>query len=1075
MIKLFYGNTIDSCTDSILSSLKQREKGRFCVVLAPDSNLFAIENMVAEEGFALDVEVMSFSRLAKAVLKNKIKRCLTPEGCNMIMTRAIHKCKDKLVYYKKSIARNGFVNEMYSTITALRNSGIGVNDLSLAVGSMSGYVQNKTRDLITIYNAYLETLSVDYSDPTTRLEALTKEMYASEFIKETAFYIVDFYTFNHKEYEVLEKLLKYAYSVSIGVIDAVGGLSPKSIYPTENTSIILKMAEKSGNQTERVNCYTALNEYQRFIANDLFGLSSVDNLEADIDIELINPLSSFEESALVSKKICELVRKGARYKDIAVVKGDENETSLETAFNDYGIPYYVDKKVPLTGEPSIKYLLLSMSSSVNNYEKGRVFSLLKNPLSLIDDEEGMLFENYCDKYAINYTRFLSQFTLGSEWERKIPEKVRSALVEQIITLPKTATVSTYIELIKEHLKKVDYQTRITDFFDKQVAKGDFLSIKRTAQIPKRLVESLNLCGELLSDYELSDKELIEVLQSCLEAVKLSIIPLSADCVTIGASRDSKFENIDYLFITNCADGKIPQENVQGTILTNKYHTDLQSFNMVVRPKVKEENQFAKFALTGLLLKAKRGLYISCPQNNGGAEKTIKSELFEKFKAVKNARFQTEFTLDKYSSFVTSKQCMDEISLAISKSGVLDEFHQSLLSLLSVEEKSKIYNLYYERDNKLVDGSVFTYKPNKNKVDYSFDKAESLVEEESDITTVSKIENFYSCPYQFFIRYGLKAKEREEADVQVNELGSFIHSVLDKFFGENKNRIDQIDYDHAKLLALEIAENLLATDDRLKGILQSGARRIENLKYEASLVTAKLNELAKKEKFRPFLTEAEFDVDEDAVFPPILLENGTRVRGKIDRIDLYDNNIVVIDYKTGNVKPKLTEVFFGEKIQLYIYLYALKSKGYRPVAAFYQHIDAGFTKEDENAFAYKGQFINSPDVIDMFDPEFKEKQESEILPLTTDKKGNVKVIGDAYNKNTMLSEDAFQNVIEYSKKLIEKADKLIKEGYIEAKPLDEHCKYCKAKNICSHKKDCFRKKVDVTVEAFNLKKDETLDT
>lgn len=1053
MIKLFYSNTVDSCTEAILSSLKDKEQGRFSVVIAPDAFLFSIENQVARLGYSLDVEVMSFTRLARSLLRTKIKRCLTPEGCNMIMTRALKECKNDLVYYKKSLSRKGFVNEMYSTITALRNSGISATDLSDALHSMSGYVKNKTQDLITIYNTYLKTLSQNYSDPTTRLESLVKEIPNSEFVRETSFYFVDFYTFNYQEYRVVEKLMQYAYDVNIGVIGCVGGLEAKSIYPTETTEKIVEFAKKSGNRVERVNCYTAFDEFERFIANDLFGVSSPENVKADMPVELIASASPYTEAREVSRKIAELVRKGVRYKNIAVVNGNPDDKTLETCFKEYAIPYFVDSKVSLIEEPSVKYLLLAIDCVCSSYEKSKIMSFVKNPLTLVDAEEGMLFENYIDKYAINYSRFSSPFTLGKPEEIEIPEKVRQSVMGQLFELPKKATCEEYANILKNQLKTVDYQTRITVFFNRQIEESDFLSVKRTAQIPTKLIEGINLLGEVLFDYELTAEDFSDVLKDGLESIKISVVPLSADSVQIGVARDCKYEDAEYLFVVGATDGKIPLESGQGTILTNKYHSDLQSFNMVVRPVVKEENRFGKFCFAEILLKAKKGLYVSYPKCSLSGDVNTKSEIFAKLSLISGVVEASKFSGEEYSEYVTEKQCLDAVSTVLGKVGILDEFYSGVFSLLSKTDKDKIYNLFYNRDCGLDDGTLF------------YDASNS--------TSVSKLEGFNVCPYQFFIKNGLRARKRELPDMQSNETGTFIHSVLERFFDENKDRLLSIDFDYAKILAYEIADEILSEDDRLKGLLSASERKINNLKSDAAIITANLNELSKQGKFIPFKTEVQFGFgNSDRSYPPIELASGVKVRGKIDRIDKYENNIIVIDYKTGKTASDLKDIFYGKKIQLYVYLYALSGLGYRPVGAVYQHIDSKFTKDSESKYAYTGQIVNTPEVISMFDRDFEKTGVSRVLPIRI-KNGKITTNSGIVASRTLIDEDSLQDVINYAKGLADKADKFIKSGYIEPKPFEGVCENCDARNACPLKEG-FRKMSVIKTEEFSTNKDETVD-
>lgn len=1054
MIKLFYSNTIDSCTEAILSSLKDKEKGRFSVVIAPDGFLFSIENQVARLGYSLDVEVMSFTRLARSLLHTKIKRCLTPEGCNMIMTRALKECKNELVYYKKSLSRKGFVNEMYSTITALRNSGISSSDLADALHSMSGYVKNKTQDLITIYNTYLKTLSQSYSDPTTRLESLVQEIPNSEFVRETSFYFVDFYTFNYQEYRVVEKLMQYAYNVNIGVIDCVGGLEAKSIYPNETTEKIIEFAKRSGNRTERVNCYTAFDQFERFIANDLFGVSNPENVSVNIPLELLSTASPYTEAKEVSRKIAELVRKGVRYKNIAIVNGNPDDKTLETCFKEYAIPYFVDSKVSLIDEPSVKYLLLAIDCVCSSLEKTKIMSFVKNPLALIDSEEGMLFENYVDKYAINYSRFSSPFTLGKPEEIETPEKVRQNVMAQLVDLPKKATCGEYASILINHLKTIDYQARITVFFNRQIEQSDFLSVKRTAQIPTKLLEGINLLGEVLSDYELNVADFSDVLKDGLESIKISVIPLSADSVQIGTARDCKYEDSEYLFVVGATDGKIPLESGQGTILTNKYHSDLQSFNMVVRPVVKEENRFGKFCFAEILLKAKKGLFVSYPKCGLSGEINTKSEIFAKLSLISGAVECSKFSGEEYSEYVTEKQCLESVSKVLGKVGVLDEFYSGVFSLLSPADKDRINNLFYNRDCGLDDGTIF------------YDSSNS--------TTVSKLESFNACPYKFFMQNGLKAKKRDLPDIQSNETGTFVHTVLDRFFSENKDRLKSIDFEYSKVLALEIAEDVLSKDDRLQGLLSASDRKTQNIKYDSVIITANLNELSKQGKFIPFKTEVQFGFgDGDGSYPPIELESGVKVRGKIDRVDKYENNIIVIDYKTGKIDSDLKFVFYGKKIQLYVYLYALSGLGYRPVGAVYQPVDSKYTKDGDTKYAYSGQLINTPEVISMFDKDFEQTGTSRVLPIRM-KNGKITTNSGIVENRTLLDEESLHDIIDYAKGLADRTDKYIKSGYIEPKPIEEEtCKYCDGKNACPVKEGC-RKVPTINTEDFNTKKDETVD-
>ena len=49
------------------------------------------------------------------------------------------------------------------------------------------------------------------------------------------------------------------------------------------------------------------------------------------------------------------------------------------------------------------------------------------------------------------------------------------------------------------------------------------------------------------------------------------------------------------------------------------------------------------------------------------------------------------------------------------------------------------------------------------------------------TSVSKLERYKNCPFSFHIQYGVKVKENEEFAIKAVDTGSFMHSVIEKFF------------------------------------------------------------------------------------------------------------------------------------------------------------------------------------------------------------------------------------------------------------------------------------------------------
>ena len=157
-------------------------------------------------------------------------------------------------------------------------------------------------------------------------------------------------------------------------------------------------------------------------------------------------------------------------------------------------------------------------------------------------------------------------------------------------------------------------------------------------------------------------------------------------------------------------------------------------------------------------------------------------------------------------------------------------------------------------------------------------------------------------------------------------------------------------------------------------------------------------------------------------------------GSIDRIDEWGEGKIVLDYKTGRVSGDFNEIYYGKKIQIYIYMKALLEDGTSiPAGVFYVPISAKYEKdsskqdEETDEALTKGIFLGyyaKDQTEGVFDPEFVKK-----------KSGGV-------------STQTMHNMIEYAHEVAQNALGEIMSGYIEKKPDDSGCKYCPFSDICS---------------------------
>jgi ATP-dependent helicase/DNAse subunit B len=193
-------------------------------------------------------------------------------------------------------------------------------------------------------------------------------------------------------------------------------------------------------------------------------------------------------------------------------------------------------------------------------------------------------------------------------------------------------------------------------------------------------------------------------------------------------------------------------------------------------------------------------------------------------------------------------------------------------------------------------------------------------------SASKLESYGTCPFEFFVTYGLGLEPREEPEegYDVRALGTMLHEILERHYAGADLRATAREvfaeapvkhgFRPTPLWALQQAELL---------------RRLEET--IAALAEVSLG-------WQPFRQELKFGMGA----PSLVLETEAglvRLHGYIDRVDVSADGLRVIDYKTGGAAISAAHLREGRRLQLPIYaLAAQKALGLGMVThGFYWHI------------------------------------------------------------------------------------------------------------------------------------------
>ena len=201
-------------------------------------------------------------------------------------------------------------------------------------------------------------------------------------------------------------------------------------------------------------------------------------------------------------------------------------------------------------------------------------------------------------------------------------------------------------------------------------------------------------------------------------------------------------------------------------------------------------------------------------------------------------------------------------------------------------------------------------------------------------SASRMDMARSCHFAYFMRYGLKARERTGAGFDAPQIGTFVHDVMEHTLRQAKECGGLHTLSKDKLHALVRASIEEYIDRVLPDLCEKSARfryLFNRLCATVKRIMDEVSEELQSSDFEPLAFELEFGADGQLPAITIREENGTaRVVGKVDRVDgwLHDGKLYlrVVDYKTGKKSFDLAELRYGLGLQMLLYLFTLKEEG-----------------------------------------------------------------------------------------------------------------------------------------------------
>lgn len=998
---------------------------------------------------SFELEVSSFSKLADRFLKRKALRLLDKQSEIMLLRKVIEENKDSLVCFGRAIKQASFAEEMYAAISQIRNSGVSVEQLQALDGKLDSKTQMKTRDIALLYSRYVQALQQGYVDGTSKLQAFANGIEDSE-LADYHIYLTDFTSLTRVEKDIVQAMMKTAMSFDACLLSSVYDNS--FIYPQSMQDDFVAMAQRVGQIVNIERYDPCLGGDMGALQRGLFSCEKPTAPSRSGQVKLYVADDVEQEIKHVARQINSLIRSGeARYKDIAIVcpdfegYGDE----IYKIFQDYGVSYYCDVKTPLITQALPKTLYAAIKAKLSGYGQREVLAYAKSPLTGLDYEDVCIFENYCLEKGVEYGKFLDKWEIECVEDERA-ERVRAYLMDSLSKLDiDVKTVAEASVSVNAFLIACDLEKKNQALAQKQSQEGLSVESAVTVQCYDKVKKILDQAVGIMGDTAMDMDKFLSVLFSAIAGAEVSTTPLYVDSVFVGDMTSSRYEDVKYMFVLGANENCFPSQSAGNGIVAERESTAWAKSGVVVEPDVKARNRMQKLNILTTLLKAEKRLTISYALKDSLMQPCTCSSTLEYIGELCGVEI---LNVDDW----TNVKADDRLRLLSTDGNILQEFIEMVRltknnmwgrSDEELDLLDKVYTIACKKHGReYVDGLLTEDRHTSSQIDVegvAWNKGSS---------SASQFECYFNCPFKHYANYVLKLRRREEAKLEVSDLGTYLHAIAEQYFTDPK--CCEYTPDEQRVIVYEIYDKLCQENKKL-AILTSqptGMSLKNKITSRAWFMIQKLTQKMQYTKFRPYACEKKFGFGEEGDLPAVAIDNGNRViniKGIIDRIDTYQDKFFVIDYKSKShidFKPK--NVLFGDRIQMLIYIMAVATQeSFTPAGMFYVLMNDKYVnpKDDaEKRFRYVGYVDASEDNIADLDNRLT--QDADVKSDLFDLKRTVSAKGSKLSGSILTSKE-IEATCDYVKKLIAKAAKEIDEGYAEPKPLKGGCKYCDYKNMC----------------------------
>lgn len=1090
MVHFIYGAAHSGKTERVLGGIADDARAeKHIYLIVPEQETVALERRVVSmlEGSAqLCVEVVNFSRLCNLIFRATggiSYSSVTPSARSLIMWNTIRELSPMLEEYRAGeIHDTSLTEKMLSAVTELKAYGVSCSTLERACERLDRGtpLYRKLRDISLIYSAYSACLSESFDDSQDDIPRAMERLPDFAPMRGASVYIDSFSSFTGQELEFISALSRICGEIYITV--PLPSPDDASIH-LEGVRMSLTRLKRAldGAKYDEI-CLSSRDgdgEGDRDSALEYLS-SEIWNFEAqplagDAENVLIYQCETpYTESDTVACEIRRAMSEGVRCSEMAIIlrSADEYRGILDVSLERYGIPYFMSEKTDLMTKPLTKFIFSALRIKEGGWRGADVIAHLKSGFCDVDPFDADIFEDYISTWSISGGRFFDgEWTMNPDGysdmltprgERilETANSVRKAITEPLslyfARLDASASVKEMCSATLDFLNFSGITEKIRLSCNESLRCGDKRSADEDMKLYTLTLTTLYDLAQIMGEKEFTTEEFSAALALMFSESEIGTIPTSADEVLIGTAPMLRTGKIRRAFVMGLNEGKFPAAISDTGIFTDADKQLLEALDIDLSSGTEARTSDELFYVCRALSAPSERLTLTFPtlSSDGSSQKC--SIVIERVRELlPNARR----IKDREIPFLDRIWNAESARTVLTRLGDMGDAER-----LGVIDAS----------DPLLDTPLV-----RRECSVSPELVRQILGDRLSLTQ-SRLEKYVLCGFDYYCSYVLGLRESKRAIFRLNDIGSFIHSILDGFMREITSSgtldLSLSDADIDRVLDRTVEKYLfgiLGEDYAVSNRTRHLFLRLKRLSFVIS--KGLMEEFSNSDFFPAYFELGVGTRGSDIRSLEFTLRDGSVVtlRGIADRVDTYkrDGNVYirVVDYKTGSKEFSLDDLKNGLNTQLLIYLFSLcraqsdEKRAELGCAEDGKIIPAGIQYLSTNAptlsivepqaqdelerliqekFSRSGLLTNDPGILRAINHDLDPRYVSKVK-FADD--------GTVYGKS-LVSPEGFDMLYDMLAEVVVGVAQSLRDGRADAIPMVKKngstpCRYCKMYSIC----------------------------